>query len=41
MDMSDQQTFISELPLKLKVELSNIMYSQELGKINYFKNKSP
>lgn len=41
MDMTDQQSLLSELPAKLKVELSNIMYSQYLEGIKYFKDKSP
>lgn len=40
-DMTDKQTLINELPSKLRVELSNLMYSQEIGAIAYFQSKSP
>ena len=41
MDMSDKHTLLDELPSKLKIELSNIMYPEQLKGIKYFKKKSP
>ena len=41
MDMSEKLSFVRELPPKLQVELSNIMYSHQLGGIRFFKKKSP
>ena len=41
MDMSEKLSFVRELPPKLQVELSNIMYSHQLSGIRYFNNKSP
>lgn len=41
MDMTEQQGLLLELPSKLRVELSNIMYSQELEGIKYFEDKNP
>ena len=41
MDMSEQQKLLTELPGKLSVELSNIMYSQKLEGIQYFSGKKP
>ena len=40
-DMTDQQALLTELPAKLKVELSNLMYAKELASISYFNGKSP
>ncbi len=41
MDMSDKRKLLSELPQTLSIELSNIMYSQELKGVNYFNLKKP
>ncbi len=41
MDMSEKLSFLHSLPPKLNVELSNIMYAQQLQGIRFFDNKSP
>ncbi len=41
MDMTDKRGLLKALPGTLRVELSNIMYSEELKNIKFFKNKSP
>ena len=41
MDMTEKLNFVRELPSKLQVQLSNIMYSHQLGGIRYFDKKSP
>lgn len=41
MDKTEHQNFVKELPLKLGLELSNIMYTHQLSGINFFANKSP
>ena len=39
--MTEKLNFVRELPSKLQVQLSNIMYSHQLGGIRYFSKKSP
>lgn len=41
MDKTQQQDLIRGLPTKLRVQLSNHMYSQDLKDIKYFDHKSP
>ncbi len=41
MDMSEKQNFLRELPAKLQVELSNIMYAHELAPLKFFHDKHP
>ena len=36
MDMTDYRSLLNELPLKLSIELSHIMYSQQLNEISFF-----
>ncbi len=40
-DMSDQHALLNELPPKLHVELSHLIYSQQIDSIPYFHSKSP
>lgn len=40
MDMSEKQDFVKELPPKLRVELSNIMYTHQLNGVRFFEKKS-
>ena len=39
--MTDKQQLLSQLPNKLRVELSTMMYREELAGIHFFKRKSP
>ena len=41
MDKTEQQTFIKELPIKLSLELSNIIHSHQLAGIDFFEKKRP
>ena len=40
-DKRDHQALIQELPHKLRVELSNLLYRHDLNHIPYFKSMSP
>ena len=40
MDKTEQQNFVKELPHKLSLELSNIMYTSQLSGIDFFEKKS-
>ena len=40
-DKRDNQELIEELPNKLRVELSNLLYRHEVKGIKYFKKMSP
>ena len=41
MDMSEKLDFVKELPPKLNIELSNIMYTHKLSDIKFFENRPP
>lgn len=41
MDMSEKLDFVQQLPPKLNIELSNIMYNHQLADIKFFDNKPP
>lgn len=40
-DNKDNQFLLNELPNKLRLELSNVLYQQEVKNIEFFWNKSP
>ena len=40
-DMTDKQQLLGQLPNKLRVELSTLMYREELAGIHFFRKKSP
>ena len=41
MDKTEHQNFVKELPLKLSLELSNIIHRHQLAGIEFFEKKSP
>lgn len=40
-NISDRQELLAQLPNKLRVELSTLMYREELAGIPFFRKKSP
>ena len=39
--MTDKQQLLEQLPNKLRVELSTLIYREELAGIHFFRKKSP
>ena len=40
-DKTEQINFLRELPSKLQIQLSNVMYAHELAGVRFFENKEP